>query len=944
MSLGMQALIDKLNATCKTGLETAAQLCVSQTNYYIEIEHFLMKLLDIPNADLHRILRYYEVRTTDLKRELTLAMDRFKRGNNLTPALSPHIILVLEQAWLLSTLRLDSTAIRSGAVMMALLDHDTLYALIIRAAPVLKKIPRSAVEQDLLEIIRAESEEASGKPSQAPVIKTPAPKPSETPSVEQYTIDLTDQARKGQIDPIQGRDGEIRQVIDILTRRRQNNPILTGEAGVGKTAVVEGFALKIASGDVPPSLRNVSIRLLDLGLLQAGAGIRGEFEKRLKSVIDEVKGSPRPIILFIDEAHTMIGAGGPAGMGDAANMLKPALARGELRTIAATTWGEYKKYIEKDPALARRFQVVKINEPDEETSVKMLRGVVANFEKHHQVKVLDHAVRDAVRLSQRYVPGRQLPEKAISVLDTACARVAVCQNVTPWAVQDAMARIAHLEKEISTLKKEEAIGHDHDARLEQLAAELEISKRREAEHKAHWQEERRMVDRLEKLERNLEKLAGEGKKGHPDYRNLYRELTQTKKELERLQGATPMVPACVDAGMVASVVSSWTGIPVGRMLSDEIETVLDLLPRLEKRIVGQPFALDVICRRIQTYRAGLDDPGKPVGVFLLTGPSGIGKTETAAALAELLYGGERNMVVVNMSEYQEAYTVSGLKGSPPGYVGHGKGGILTEAVRHNPYTVVLLDEAEKAHPDVMELFYQVFDKGALEDSEGLMVDFKNTLILLTSNAGSETIIRACRESGSPPDPETLVRLIRPALLEHFKPALLGRLVIVPYHPLADDVIRTIVQLKLDKIRRRFAENHRIQLTCDEQVIAAIAARCREVDTGARNVDHVLTQILLPELSVALLKRMARAEVCRGIQVRVGRTGRFLYRFDPPSPEDEVEEEPVPEPNEEPEQAADAGPDEEIRPETEPEAELQKENRETPEKPRRWRDRFKAFKS
>ena len=886
MGLGMQSLIDKLNPTCRNGLETAAQLCVSQTNYYVEIEHYLVKLLDQPGSDLHRILRYYEVRTSDLMRELTLAMDRFKRGNALTPALSSHIILLLEQSWLLTTLRLDSGSIRSGAVILALLDHDTLYGLIIGAAPSLKKIPRAAVDRDLVEIVRAEKEESAGRPLKESSALAPDSPSAGFPALEQFTIDLTAQAANGFLDPIFGREMEIRRIVDILTRRRQNNPLLTGEAGVGKTAVVEGLALKIASGQAPPALKNVSIRLLDLGLLQAGAGIRGEFEKRLKEVIDEVKGSPRPIILFIDEAHTMIGAGGPAGLGDAANLLKPALARGELRTIAATTWGEYKKYIEKDPALARRFQVVKIEEPDEETAVRMLRAAAAGFEKHHRVKILDSAVREAVRLSLRYIPGRQEPEKAVSLLDTACARAAVARTVTPPAIEDLAVRISQLEMERTVLKKEEKAGRDHTARLGELKDELERLGLRQTELREHWAEERRVVERFFKLEQNLEKLEAEHETD-PDYLRLISELARTREELDILQSEGPMVPARVDPGIIAAVVSDWTGIPVGRMMADEIDTVLNLKEKLESRIIGQSPALEVICRRIRTYRAGLDDPEKPVGVFLLTGPSGVGKTETASALAEILYGGEGNLTLVNMSEYQEAYTVSGLKGSPPGYVGHGQGGVLTEAIRHNPYTVLLLDEVEKAHPDVMELFYQVFDKGRLEDSDGLTVDFRNTLILLTSNLGADIIRAACQGAGPPPDPGELAGLIRPGLLKRFHPALLGRLVVVPYQPLDDQVIRSIVELKLEKIKRRFAENQRIELTWDPEAAAAVTARCREVDAGARNVDHVLTQVLLPELSAALLKRMARGLPCLGIHVFLDRSGRFAYRFDPPSDEDPV---------------------------------------------------------
>lgn len=887
MSFNIQSLIEKLNSPCRKGLEGAAELCLSQTNYNVEIEHYLLKLIDMPDTDIQSLLRYYDVKIADINRELTRSIDRFKRGNSRTPALTPHILRLLEQAWLLSSLYMNANMIRSGAVFMALLDNDILRGVILESAPSLKRIPRDSIKHDITEIIRSSSEGALSEAvhgSDYDVSSEPGDGSSQTPALDQYTIDLTVRARDGQIDSIQGRDAEIRQLVDILSRRRQNNPILCGEAGVGKTAVVEGFALRIAKGDVPPSLKTISLRLLDLALLQAGAGIKGEFEKRLKSVINEVKSAARPIVLFIDEAHTMIGAGGPAGMGDAANLLKPALARGELRTIAATTWSEYKKYFEKDSALARRFQVVKVAEPDEDAAVEMLRGMVSNLETHHKVTILDEAVRDAVRLSHRYITGRQLPDKAISVLDTACARVTVGQNGTPPEVEDAINRMEQLELEIAVLKREKTSGQDHADRIDELVDELRSAKETRKNLEKQWRDELKAVKRVLKLQKSIAQLAAEGRKNlENDIERLSKELVREKKELEAVQEDAPMVPVFVDSRIVAVVISNWTGIPVGKMLTDEIETVLTLKEKMQQRIIGQDQALDVICRRIRTFRANLDDPGKPVGVFLLVGPSGVGKTETAITLADHLYGGDRNMVVVNMSEYQEAYTVSGLKGAPPGYVGHGKGGVLTEAVRQNPYSMVLLDEVEKAHPDVMELFYQVFDKGRLEDSEGLMVDFKNTIILLTSNVGSEVILRACRDPQNMPDAEALADMVRAELLKYFKPAFLGRLVIVPYYPLADDVIQEIVRLNLEKIRNRFQDNYKAELTYSEELVAAVAARCTEVDTGARNVDHILTQILLPELSGELLKRMAIGEICTAIHVYLDSAGEFTYRFEPPIP-------------------------------------------------------------
>ena len=890
MRLDLQSLIEKLNPVSRKGLETAAEYCVSQTNYNVEVEHLLLKLLELPDTDIQCLLHYYDIHAAEINRELTARIDSFKRGNSRTPTLSPHIIELLEQAWLYSSLRFKSARTRSGGILLALLSEDILRGVAYESAPSLQDIPLDALKRDIAEIIttsgEAQENEGAAEAPPAPPPKTAAAKQAATatPALDQFTIDLTARAKAGEIDPILGRDPEIRQIIDILSRRRQNNPILTGEAGVGKTAVVEGFAIRIAQKAIPPALANLSLRLLDLGLLQAGAGIKGEFEKRLKAVIEEVKRAPRPIILFIDEAHTIIGAGGPAGGGDAANLLKPALARGELRTIAATTWTEYKKYFEKDPALARRFQVVKIEEPDEAAAVEMLRGVVAHLEKHHGVTVLDEAVWDAVRLSQRYISGRKLPDKAISVLDTACARVGVGQNSTPPEIEDALRRIEQLELETTILKRENASGIDHQERISDLTVQLEETTAAKATLELRWEQELAAVESILALQEKIHTSNGQAEAPSIDESlQSKQKLVAEKQALTELQQDRPLVPVCVDSQVVAAVISAWTGIPVGKMLTDDIDTVLHLKEQLSHRIIGQNEALDTICRRIQTYRADLDDPGKPVGVFLLAGPSGIGKTETALALADILYGGDRNLVSINMSEYQEAYTVSGLKGSPPGYVGYGSGGVLTEAVRQNPYSVVLLDEVEKAHPDVMELFYQVFDKGVLEDAEGLSVDFKNTLILLTTNAGGNRLMLACRESDEPLGAQNLAELLRPVLLKIFKPALLGRLVVVPYLPLSDGVIRRIVELKLEKIKIRFHRNHHITLTYSGGLVAEIAARCREVDTGARNVDHILTHTLLPALSTELLRRMAAGEPCTGIDVGLTEEGNFSYRFEPLPP-------------------------------------------------------------
>ena len=879
MTHDLQTLIDKLNPVGRKGLEKAAELCVSQTHYNVEVEHFLLALLDLPETDLGHLFRHYDIRPEDVVRELRRFIERFRRGNTRTPSLSPHILRLLEQSWMLSSLHFDADRIRSGALFLALLETDALRSVVFEAAPSLKRFPRERVKTEIAEVLR-DTAESEGTPPAAD--RSPGRAESRTPELDRYTLDLTERARAGLIDPILGRDGEIRQLIDILTRRRQNNPILTGEAGVGKTAVVEGFALRIARGDVPPTLSAISLRMLDLGLLQAGAGVKGEFEKRLKAVVEEVRNSPEPVILFIDEAHAMVGAGGSAGMGDAANLLKPALARGELRTIAATTWAEYKKYFEKDPALARRFQVVKVEEPDEAAAVEMLRGVAANLEAHHGVTILSEAVREAVRLSHRYITGRRLPDKAIGVLDTACARTALGQNATPPEIEELIRRIDGTETELALLNRERAVGHDHRDRIADLETELAEFRERRKRLEARWEKEKTLAEQVIALEKRLTAGCGPGRTGCPPSDGPQaRKLSDLKAQLAKVRQGDPLVPTAVDSAMIARVVSGWTGIPAGRMMTDEIDTVLRLKSLLAERIVGQSEALDAICRRIQTYRAHLDDPARPVGVFLLVGPSGVGKTETALALADILFGGERNLTVINMSEYQEAYTVSGLKGSPPGYVGHGKGGVLTEAVRRRPYSVVLLDEVEKAHPDVMELFYQVFDKGMLEDSEGVPVDFRNTVLLLTSNVASEIILETGAHPRRRPDAETLSEWIRPELLRHFRPALLGRLVVVPYFPLDADTIQEIVGLQMRKIQDRFREHHRLPLTYSPELAVEIAVRCTQADTGARNVDNILTHHLLPELSAEMLRRMAQGRDCSAVHVDMDGAGDFVYRFDEP---------------------------------------------------------------
>jgi type VI secretion system protein VasG len=894
VDVNLKSLIAKLNDTSRRALESAAGLCLSRSNYNVEIEHWLLKILELTDSDLARLLRYYEIEQARLTRELTRSIDRLKTGNTRPPALSVKIVDLVREAWVLASIEFGAPAVRTGHLLLAMLADDDLLRLTRETMPELARISADALRREMRDIVSGSAEdEPAGRESSG---EAPAGGPAlggKTPALDQFTVDLTLRARQGKIDPVLGRDFEVRQVVDILTRRRQNNPILTGEAGVGKTAVVEGFALRIAAGDVPPPLKNVALRTLDLGLLQAGAGVKGEFENRLKSVIDEVKRSPQPIILFIDEAHTMIGAGGQAGQGDAANLLKPALARGELRTIAATTWSEYKKYFEKDAALARRFQVVKVEEPTEAQAVIMMRGLAATLEKHHNLRILDEAIQDAVRLSHRYITGRQLPDKAVSLLDTACARVAIGHSAIPPALEDLRRTIDNLDVQIGILKREAATGGAHDERLAGLATEKSNAEVRLAELEKRWNQEKELVTRIREIRARLEEHAYPAAKPaadadaktpptppptEADVRKFRDELRTAESELRTLQGEKPLMQVCVEPQTIAEVVSGWTGIPVGKMLTDEIKTVMTLKERLEDRIIGQSHALELISQRIRTARANLTDPRRPIGVFMMVGPSGVGKTETAMALADILYGGERNMVIINMSEYQEAHTVSALKGSPPGYVGYGEGGVLTEAVRRKPYSVVLLDEIEKAHTDVMELFYQVFDKGVLEDSEGREIDFKNTVILLTSNVGTDTVMKLCADPETRPDPVALAEALRPDLLKVFQPAFLGRMTVVPYYPLADDVMRQIIRLQLGRIASRLRANHRAEFVYDDALVNAVASRCREVESGARNIDHILTRTLLPELSSEFLARMATGEPIARVHVSVGDDGAFCYQI------------------------------------------------------------------
>jgi type VI secretion system protein VasG len=849
-----------------------------------------------------RIIKHFNLDASRLATDLIAVLDRLPRGATSISDFSPHIETALQQAYLYSTLMFGEYQVRTGHLVVAFLKTDSVKNVFLGLSREFAKIKLEQLSDDYARIVAGSAEDAmrasdgSGMSAgAAPGETSDAIAPAQLGKQEalnRFTTDLTEKVRKGEIDPIIGRDEEIRQCVDILMRRRQNNPILTGEAGVGKTAVVEGFAHRIVAGDVPPALKDVRLLSLDIGLLQAGASMKGEFEQRLRSVIDEVQTSPKPIILFIDEVHTLIGAGGAAGTGDAANLLKPALARGTLRTIAATTWDEYKKHIEKDPALTRRFQTVKIEEPDEDKCIRMMRAVVAPFEKHHKVQILDEAIDSAVRLSHRYISARQLPDKAVSLIDTSSARVAVSQHAVPAEVDDCRRRIQALETEIEILDRETAVGMDHQVRAREVKEKLAKEKSELDGLEKHWAEEKVTVDKILDLRAKL-RAAGSTIEGKPnemkpvdpkdaitpeDREKLLTELKGFQEKLKQFQGETPLIFPSVDASAIASVVADWTGIPVGRMVKNEIEQVLKLADTLEKRVIGQRHALDQIARRVQTSRARLDNPNRPIGVFMLVGPSGTGKTETALTLTEALYGGEQNMISINMSEFQEAHTVSTLKGSPPGYVGYGEGGILTEAVRRRPYSVVLLDEVEKAHSDVHEIFFQVFDKGWMEDAEGKYIDFKNTIIILTSNAAQDVIINMCKDPELMPSAEGLEKAMRGPLTKVFPDALLNRLVVVPFYPISKEVLQSIIKLNLARVGRRVLENHKVPFTYDDNVPELIGQRCTELERGARMVDAMITNTMLPEIGREFLSRLASGSEIKRVHV-AAKDGEFTFAFD-----------------------------------------------------------------
>ena len=920
-------LFGKLNSVGYKSLESATVFCKMRGNPYVEVVHWIQQILQLQDSDIHRIVKHFEINPSRLAADVTAALDKLPRGSTSISDLSSHLDEAMERAWVYASLLFKDSVIRTGHLVFGILKTKNLEHFILSVSKEFAKIKTDELAESFEKILSDSTESALVARDGASIVGGAAPGEAsgsiasaamgKQEALAQFSVDLTERARKGEIDPILGRDIEIRQIVDILMRRRQNNPILTGEAGVGKTAVVEGFALRIAAGDVPPSLKDVTLRTLDLGLLQAGASMKGEFENRLRQVIEEVQSSPKPIILFIDEAHTLVGAGGAAGQGDAANLLKPALARGTLRTIAATTWAEYKKYFEKDPALTRRFQVIKVEEPDEKKALIMIRGLASVNEKHHRVQVLDEALDASVRLSHRYIPARQLPDKAVSLLDTACARVAISQHAVPAEVEDTLRRIQALETEIGIIKREEAIGMDHHSRKSEIEENLSSERDRHANLKESWKKEKDLVDKILEIRNSLRQgsngkiqdidaqsgqdnskpvtstvevyeIDEETQDSNPEKspesvsedesrENLINDLRSLQNELAELQGEVPLILPSVDSQAVASVVADWTGIPVGRMVKNEIEAVLSLADTMEKRVIGQRHALEAIAKRIQTSRAGIDNPSRPIGVFMLAGPSGVGKTETALTLAESLYGGEQNVITINMSEFQEAHTVSTLKGAPPGYVGYGEGGILTEAVRRRPYSVVLLDEVEKAHSDVHEIFFQVFDKGMMEDGEGRLIDFKNTIILLTTNCGSDLIMNMCKDPDLMPEADGIAKGIREPLRKVFPAALLGRLIAVPYYPISDDMLKSITILQLKRIEHRLAENHKVKFSYDDSVLDLIKSRCTEVESGARMVDAILTHTLLPDISKEFLTCLAEGKEITKVHIGAS-DSEFIYTF------------------------------------------------------------------
>lgn len=879
VDINLKLLVEKMTPYMRSSLEGAAGLCITHSQFNVEIEHWMLKLLDINNTDIVQLLSKHDVDLSRLAKELAKSIANFRAGSSRPAALSPNIVEAAKNAWMLASVDFNHTYISSGHLLAALLLDETLKRQLLESCPELKNIAPDSIRIALRGIYGTTGETKSLLQGSSHGSTSEGIAVTKTPSLDKYTVNLTDKARSGHIDPVLGRDDEIRQCIDILTRRRQNNPILTGEAGVGKTAVVEGLALRIAEKDVPTPLQNVDIRTLDLGLLQAGASVKGEFENRLKSVIEEVKGSITPIILFIDEAHTMIGAGGKEGQGDAANLLKPALARGELRTIAATTWAEYKKYFERDPALTRRFQVVKVEEPSEPKAIDMMRGISDSLQQHHKVRILDEAIIASVKLSHRYIPGRQLPDKSVSLLDTACARVALSASATPQPIEDANRRIEQLNRTIEKLERESAVSGAHKQQIKELSEESKQVDKHLKELQRQYETEKALIAKIQQIYEQVDQnflASKEEKLDAKELANLKKNISNWMVELEKLQGEYPLIKLNVDEQAIAEVVANWTGIPVGKMVRDQITAVQTLADRLQKRVIGQLHALEAVAQAIRTSRAGLTDPRKPVGVFLFCGTSGVGKTETALSLADELFGGEQNITVINMSEFKEEHKVSMLLGSPPGYVGYGEGGVLTEAARRKPYSVILLDEMEKAHPGVQDIFYNLFDKGTIKDGEGRDIDFKNTLIIMTSNAGEDAIHSIFNQIEEKPEPDVLLDNIRPYLLQSFKPAFLGRVNTIAFYPLDDENLIEITKINMQKIAKRIAERYAAKFSFDDDVLVNIVARCQEADTGARNIEAILNHTLLPALASECLSKMAEGKEIKKVHVGATEEGGFKY--------------------------------------------------------------------
>lgn len=882
------ALFGKLNTIAYQSVESATVFCKMRGNPYVELVHWINQILQQQDSDLHHIVNRYELNQAKLSADMSQYLEKLPRGASKVSNFSSQLELAIERAWVHSTLMFGQSVICTAHLLVAVLKSEQLRKELLSISDEFSKIHIIDLCDHLSDVVK-NSPEQSLETKDGSSLGSDFSSQQEGSSmmmgkeeaISQFTVDLTAQARDGKIDPVVGREDEMRQIIDVLMRRRQNNPLLAGEAGVGKTAVVEGFAQKIVDGDVPSELANVRLLSLDIGLLQAGASVKGEFENRLKQVIEEVQSAETPIILFIDEAHTLIGAGGAAGTGDAANLLKPALARGELRTIAATTWSEYKKYFEKDPALTRRFQAVKVEEPSKELAVMMMRGVVDKMEQHHKVHILDSALRAAVNLSHRYIPDRQLPDKAASLLDTVAARVAVSQRGLPAQLDESRATIHNLEKELEIIEQDGDIGVDIRERRDEVLLLLDDAKTEHVSLEARWQEEKSVVDKILSLRasiRSLEVSLGDEVDLLKAEEEKVNRLQSLQHELLSIQQDNPLILTTVDEEAVATVVQDWTGIPVGRLVKDEVSTVLNLSSVLADRIIGQDHALETIAKRIQTSRANLDNPNKPIGVFMLAGTSGVGKTETALALAETLYGGEQNLITINMSEFQEAHTVSTLKGAPPGYVGYGEGGVLTEAVRRKPHSVVLLDEVEKAHSDVHEIFFQVFDKGVMEDGEGRLIDFKNTLFLLTTNCGTEVIKTLCSDPEAKPTAGEISNALRQPLLQQFPAALLGRLVTIPYYPLSVSMLESITQLHLDRIKKRVETNHDIEFSYSQDTVGLVVSRCMEMDSGGRMIDNILTNTVLPAISERILKSLLENVAIKAVVLSVS-NGEFSYLFD-----------------------------------------------------------------